>query len=51
MRNNGYILEQIFSPIVVLGQEFLDELRRWPAAASPGIIITITGDFTPRSKS
>jgi uncharacterized protein len=26
-RNNGYILEQIFSPIVVLGQEFLDELR------------------------
>jgi uncharacterized protein len=27
LRNNGYILEQIFSPIVVLGQEFLDELR------------------------
>ena len=27
VRNNGYILEQIFSPIVVLGQEFLDELR------------------------
>jgi uncharacterized protein len=26
-RNNGYILEQVFSPIVVLGQEFLDELR------------------------
>jgi predicted nucleotidyltransferase len=25
--NNGYILEQIFSPLVVLGQEFLDELR------------------------
>jgi predicted nucleotidyltransferase len=27
LRNNGYILEQIFSPIVVQGQEFLDELR------------------------
>jgi len=27
VRNNGYILEQIFSPIVVLGQSFLDELR------------------------
>ncbi len=27
VRNNGYILEQIFSPTVVLGQEFLDELR------------------------
>ena len=26
-RNNGYILEQIFSPLVVMGQEFLDELR------------------------
>jgi predicted nucleotidyltransferase len=25
--NNGYILEQIFSPLVVMGQEFLDELR------------------------
>jgi predicted nucleotidyltransferase len=27
VRNNGYILEQIFSPIVVLGRDFLDELR------------------------
>jgi len=27
VRNNGYVLEQIFSPLVVLGQEFLDELR------------------------
>jgi predicted nucleotidyltransferase/quercetin dioxygenase-like cupin family protein len=27
VRNNGYILEQIFSPLVVMGQEFLDELR------------------------
>jgi uncharacterized protein len=27
LRNNGYILEQIFSPIVVAGQAFLDELR------------------------
>lgn len=27
LRDNGYILEQIFSPIVVVGQEFLDELR------------------------
>jgi uncharacterized protein len=27
VRNNGYILEQIFSPIVVLGQAVLDELR------------------------
>lgn len=27
VRNNGYILEQVFSPIVVLGQDFLDELR------------------------
>lgn len=31
MRNNGYILEQIFSPIVVAGEEFLDRLR--PLAA------------------
>ncbi|MDY0170196.1 MAG: nucleotidyltransferase domain-containing protein [Thermoguttaceae bacterium] len=27
VRNNGSVLEQIFSPIVVLGQAFLDELR------------------------
>ncbi|MFO0877988.1 MAG: nucleotidyltransferase domain-containing protein [Gemmataceae bacterium] len=27
MKNNGYVLEQIFSPLVVLGQAFLDELR------------------------
>jgi predicted nucleotidyltransferase len=27
VRNNGYILEQVFSPIVVMGQAFLDELR------------------------
>ena len=27
VRNNGYILEQIFSPIVVMGQDFLNELR------------------------
>ncbi len=27
VRNNGYILEQIFSPLVVAGQEFLDALR------------------------
>ena len=26
-RHNGYILEQIFSPLVVLGQEFLAQLR------------------------
>jgi predicted nucleotidyltransferase len=26
-RNNGYILEQIFSPIVVMGHDFLNELR------------------------
>ncbi|MBI4606522.1 MAG: nucleotidyltransferase domain-containing protein [Planctomycetes bacterium] len=27
LRNNGYVLEQIFSPIVVLGEEFLARLR------------------------
>lgn len=27
VKNNGYVLEQIFSPLVVCGQEFLDELR------------------------
>src|SRR5262249_47014792 len=27
LKNNGYILEQIFSPLVILGQDFLDELR------------------------
>jgi predicted nucleotidyltransferase len=27
VRNNGYILEQVFSPIVIMGQGFLDELR------------------------
>jgi uncharacterized protein len=27
VRHNGYILEQILSPIVVFGREFLDELR------------------------
>lgn len=26
-KNNGYILEQVFSPLVVLGQDFLDRLR------------------------
>src|SRR6516225_7305498 len=25
--NNGYVLEQIFSPLVVMGQDLLDELR------------------------
>jgi predicted nucleotidyltransferase len=27
VKNNGYVLEQIFSPLVVLGQGFLSELR------------------------
>ncbi len=27
VKNNGYVLEQIFSPLVVTGQDFLDELR------------------------
>src|SRR5215467_7201315 len=27
VKNNGYVLEQIFSPIVVMGEAFLDELR------------------------
>lgn len=31
VKNNGYVLEQIFSPLVVSGQEFLDRLR--PIAA------------------
>src|SRR5262249_6057635 len=26
-RHNGYVLEQVFSPLVVLGREFLDRLR------------------------
>jgi predicted nucleotidyltransferase len=26
-KHNGYILEQIFSPLVVLGQDFLDQVR------------------------
>jgi uncharacterized protein len=26
-KHNGYILEQVFSPLVVLGQDFLDRLR------------------------
>ena len=30
-KNNGYVLEQIFSPLVVTGHEFLAELR--PLAA------------------
>jgi predicted nucleotidyltransferase len=31
VKHNGYVLEQIFSPLVVAGQEFLDRLR--PIAA------------------
>src|SRR5262249_21297057 len=27
VKNNGYILEQILSPIVVMGEDFLHELR------------------------
>jgi predicted nucleotidyltransferase len=27
VKNNGYVLEQIFSPLVVMGEEFLAELR------------------------
>ena len=27
VKNNGYILEQVFSPIVVMGEALLDELR------------------------
>ena len=26
VKNNGYVLEQIYSPLVVVGQDFLDEL-------------------------
>ena len=29
VKNNGYVLEQIFSPLVVTGQGFLDELLIW----------------------
>jgi hypothetical protein len=31
VKNNGYVLEQIFSPLIVFGREFLDQLR--PVAA------------------
>ena len=31
VKNNGYVLEQIYSPIIVLGGEFLERLR--PLAA------------------
>ncbi len=51
VRNNGYILEQVFSPIVVLGQEFLDDLHRWPAGALPGTTTIITEASMPRSRS
>lgn len=27
VKNNGYVLEQIFSPLIVMGGEFLEELR------------------------
>src|SRR4029077_15317815 len=27
VKNNGYVLEQIFSPLVVMGKSFLEELR------------------------
>jgi len=27
LKNNGYVLEQVFSPLVVVGEEFLAELR------------------------
>lgn len=27
VKNNGYVLEQIFSPLIVLGHDFLEELR------------------------
>ena len=27
VKNNGYVLEQIFSPLIVLGEDFLDCLR------------------------
>lgn len=27
VRNNGYVLEQFFSPLVVTGQDYLEELR------------------------
>jgi predicted nucleotidyltransferase len=27
VKNNGYVLEQIFSPSIVMGKDFLDELR------------------------
>jgi predicted nucleotidyltransferase len=30
-KHNGYVLEQIFSPLVILGQDFLDELRPFAA--------------------
>ena len=52
VKNNGYILEQVFSPLVVTGQEFLDELR--PIAAPVALLditIIITGAFTARSAS
>ena len=27
VKNNGYVMEQIFSPLIVVGKDFLDELR------------------------
>jgi predicted nucleotidyltransferase len=27
VKNNGYVLEQIFSPLIVMGRDFLEELR------------------------
>lgn len=51
LRNNGYILEQIFSPIVVYGQSFLDELHRLLDAVSRGTTTTTTVASLPHSES
>ena len=44
-RRNGYVLEQLYSPLVVFGGPWLDELRQWGAVLSRGISTTTTAAF------
>ncbi len=51
LKKNGYVLEQLLSPLVVYTTPEHEELKAWLLGASPGIMLIITWALPPRNGS
>jgi predicted nucleotidyltransferase len=51
LKKNGYVLEQLLSPLIVHTTPEHEELKRWLPTASPGITPITTWALPPRNGS